>query len=195
MEEESAVEIVEKAAEENTAKIAGCGVLCGVDCNENNTFEQKRAALKQEDELLQKIIETQSAVRNAVLKREWTDFETLNGELEAYKEQFEALEAERLALFGTVPDAEGKTPHFYTMVSRLPEDEREDLSELYRSIKDRALKVQIANEALLLYLTEARSTVGDFMKAAFPDRKGGVYSRQGRKVSSDMRSLVLDQIL
>ncbi|MDR0375862.1 MAG: hypothetical protein LBH85_09115, partial [Treponema sp.] len=165
------------------------------DASRKEENEEKKDVLRREDELLQKIIETHNAVKNAALNREWTDFEALAFSLETYKEQFDVLEKERLVLFGTASDAEGETPHFYTMVSHLPEDERKELSDLYRSVKDRALKLQIANEALLRYLNEARSTIGDFMKVAFPDRKSGVYSRQGKKVSSDMRSLILDKIL
>lgn len=204
MEEESVREHDENAAEENMAEPAGCDAPCGVErgestesgeSGEKSTFEQKRDVLKQEDELLLRIIETQDAVKNAITARAWTDVETLNLSLETYKEKIDALEAERLSLFGASPDAEGKTPHFYAMVSRLPEDERTELSELYRSVKDRALKVRIANESLLLYINEARATMDDFMKTAFPDRKGGVYSKQGKKVSSDMRSLILDQVL
>ncbi|MDR2448232.1 MAG: hypothetical protein LBD58_13245 [Treponema sp.] len=180
--EETTVETAETASVEN-------------DIRRNEKRKRRRDVLKREDELLQKIIETHNAVKNAVINREWTDFEALAFSLETYKEQFDVLEEERLALFETAPDVEGKAPHFYTMVSRLPEDERRELSDLYRSVKDRALKLQTANEALLRYLNEARSTIGDFMKAAFPDRKSGVYSRQGKRVLSDMRSLILDQIL
>jgi hypothetical protein len=161
----------------------------------DSAFEKKRDVLKQEDELLQKIAETQESVKNAAINREWADFETLTLSLEMCKEQFDALEAERLILFEIVSDAEGRMPHFYAMVSHLPENERKELSELYRSIKDRTLKVRIANETLRLYLNEAQTTLGDFMKAAFPDRKTGVYSKQGKKISPDMRSLVLDQTL
>jgi hypothetical protein len=186
----------EKKAEYD-GEAAGETAPPSVECDtcRDEKRKRRRDALKREDELLQKIIETHNTMKNAVVNREWTDFEALAFSLETYKEQFDVLEEERLALFEAAPDVEGKAPHFYTVVSRLPEDERRELSDLYRSVKDRALKLQTANEALLRYLNEARSTIGDFMKAAFPDRKSEVYSRQGKRVSSDMRSLILDQIL
>ncbi|MDR2783814.1 MAG: flagellar protein FlgN [Treponema sp.] len=216
MAEERAAEHNEVATVENTAEAATFFEERGAGCDERSAepdeeaagetaegaafFEErgagcdeKKNVLKREDELLQKIIEAHNAVKKAVINREWTDFEALTISLETYKKAFDVLEKERIALFA--PDAGSATPHFYTMVSHLPEDERRELSELYRSIKDRALKLQTANEALLRYLNEARSTIGDFMKAAFPDRKSGAYSRQGEKVSLDMRSLILDQML
>jgi hypothetical protein len=158
-------------------------------------FELKCALLKKEDDLLAEILETQDALKNAVLNREWADFETLIRSMDEFGEQFTALEAERLALFDIAPDAEGKTPHFYAAISHLPENERKELSEIYRSIKDRALRARIANETLDRYLEETKATMNAFIKTAFPERKAGVYSRQGTRTSPDMRSLILDQTL
>jgi hypothetical protein len=161
-----------------------------------DSYEQKYHILEQENDLLEKIAEAQEAVRNAVTKREWADFESMIALMNGYQEQFDALETERVSLFSTfssTQDAEGKTPHFYRLVASLPEAERIGLTTMYRKMKARALKVRTANEALLLYLTEAKATVNGFMEAAFPNRKDGVYSRKGTKVSADMRSIVLDQ--
>ncbi|MDR1074186.1 MAG: hypothetical protein LBL45_11020 [Treponema sp.] len=188
--EKSVAERNEETTGENVTEIALSTIEDDACRDEKN---EKKRVMEREDELLQKIIETHNAVKKAVINREWTDFEALAFSLEAYKEAFDVLEKERIVLFAL--DAGGAAPHFYTMVSHLPEDERRELSDLYRSIKDRALKLQTANEALLRYLNEARSTIGDFMRAAFPDRKNGVYSRQGKKVLLDMRSLILDQML
>jgi hypothetical protein len=165
----------------------------------DNTYEQKKQVLERENELLGKITDAQAAVKNAVTKREWADFEAILFSMNEYKEQFESLETERLALFAdtvpAAPPADGNMPHFYATISHLPEDQRKDMANMYRNIKERALKVRLANDALLLYLNEAKATTNAFIKAAFPERKGGVYSRQGKKVSSDMRSMVLDQVL
>jgi hypothetical protein len=165
----------------------------------DNIYEQKKQVLERENELLGKITDAQAAVKNAVTKREWADFEAMLLSLNEYKEQFEVLETERLALFAdAIPadlSSDSAMPHFYTMISHLPEDQRREMADVYRNIKERALKVRLANDALLLYLNEAKATTNAFLKAAFPERKGGVYSRQGKKVSSDMRSLVLDQVL
>ena len=165
----------------------------------DNTYEQKKQVLERESDLLGKIASAQAAVKNAVTKREWADFEAMFLSLNEYKEQFEVLETERLVLFAGAISAglptDGNMPHFYAMISRLPEDQRREMADVYRNIKERALKVRLANDALLLYLDEAKATANAFLKAAFPERKGGVYSRQGKKVSSDMRSMVLDQVL
>ena len=158
-------------------------------------YEQKRHVLEQENELLGEINDTQVAVRSAVMKREWADFEKLLLSMNGYKEQFEMLEKERMELFSGSVDAEGNTPHFYTLIAKLPEDERRELADVYRNIKERALKVRLANDSLALYLEESKTTLKAFMKAAFPVANGNIYSRKGVKIEADMRALVIDHML
>ncbi|MDR1466535.1 MAG: flagellar protein FlgN [Treponema sp.] len=161
----------------------------------DTNYEQKRHALEQENDLLDKINDTQSAIQSAVTKREWADFEGLLLSMNGYKEQFEMLEKERMALFSGYNDAEGNTPHFYTLIAKLPENERRELANVYRRIKERALKVRLANDSLALYLEEAKTTLNAFMKVAFPTASGNTYSRKGTKIEANMSALVVDQAL
>ena len=84
---------------------------------------------------------------------------------------------------------------FYAFAARLPEQERRELSELYRRIKMRTLGVRFANDSLTDYLDETQAVVSGFLEAVFPDRRGKIYSRKGTQVSPDMRSMVLNQTL
>ncbi|MDR0784961.1 MAG: flagellar export chaperone FlgN [Treponema sp.] len=161
----------------------------------DTNYEQKRQTLEQENDLLDKINDMQTAVRSAVIKREWADFEKLLLSMNGYKEQFEALEKERMGLFSDSVDAEGNTPHFYTLIAKLPETERREFADIYRKIKERALKVRLANDSLALYLEEAKTTLNAFMKAAFPIASGNTYSRKGMKIEADMTALVINQAL
>jgi hypothetical protein len=79
------------------------------------------------------------------------------------------------------------------MVARLDEASRRELTDLYRRLKLDTLKVRLANDALSAYLSAARETLADFLNAAFPDRRGKIYSRRGAAVHSEMRSIVLDR--
>ncbi|MDR0411772.1 MAG: flagellar export chaperone FlgN [Treponema sp.] len=161
----------------------------------DTNYKQKRQVLEQESGILDKISDTQSAMRSAVTKREWADFEGLLLAMNGYKEQFEALEKERMELFSDYMDGKGNTPRFYTLIAKLPEDERRQLADVYRKIKERALKVRLANDSLALYLEEAKATLNTFMKAVFPTANGNTYSRKGTKIEADMCALVIDHVL
>jgi hypothetical protein len=154
--------------------------------------------LKAETELLKKIGSIQIFVKNAVINREWVDFELLLNSLSALSAEFEILEAERVRLFTGLARHGGEEEPgagFYALVTRLPGAERKELTELYRRMKMETFKIRLTNDTLMQYLNEARATVAAFLDAAFPDRKGRIYSRQGVHIQADMRSMVLNQRL
>jgi hypothetical protein len=154
--------------------------------------------LKQEHELLQQIGGLQNSVKNAITNREWTDFEEHLGSLASIGDEFEALDLERIQIFTNFSKQLGFNHEgvgFYNFVARLPEPERRELSELYRRIKMQTLEVRFANDSLTEYLNEAQTLVSGFLEAAFPDRRGKLYTRQGTQAAPDMRSMVLNQSL
>ncbi|MDR2518291.1 MAG: hypothetical protein LBD13_02630 [Spirochaetaceae bacterium] len=169
---------------------------------------QAALVLHLQTEIMEKIAAIQEGVRNAVINRQWADFESLLKTMNRYGDQFQELEARRAALFSGLFEGGGAAAEnrgeaggpenkaaFYRGASRLPEAERRELAELYRNLKLRALKARMANESLASYLCEAKATVDSFLDAAYPDRKNRFYSRRGAKVPADMRSLVVNQSL
>jgi hypothetical protein len=152
--------------------------------------EKYRDILTKEIEILGKISSIQNLVRNAVINREWMDFESLLEKMHDQGREFELLEAERAGLFAdVVPE---KNRNFYALISRFSENSRKELTELYRTLKLETLKIRIANDALLRYLNEGRAVIASFLEAAFPDRKGKLYSRLGKQIQADMRSMVVN---
>jgi hypothetical protein len=154
--------------------------------------------LRREIELLEKISALQVQVKNAIVNREWTDFEGLFGSLAAIGDEFESMDLERTEIFERCAGESGfenTGAFFYSYVARLPEAERRELSELYRRIKTRTRKVRLANNSITDYLSETQAVVSGFLEAVFPDRRGKIYSRRGTQVSPDMRGVALNQSL
>jgi hypothetical protein len=164
----------------------------------SQSYTECALILKQEIELLDKISALQVQVENAITNREWTGFESRFESLAAIGDEFQALDLERAQIFARLAreagiDSEGAS--FYSCVARLPEAERKELSELYRSIKTRTVELRLANESLAKYLSEIQSVVSGFLEAVFPDRKGRIYTRQGTQASPDMLGMALNQSL
>jgi hypothetical protein len=157
--------------------------------------------LTREQELVAKIAQAQDSVRKAVINRKWMEFEMHLNSLGQIGEAFEELDRERMRIFAALsgngggPENSGEAAGFYTLVSRLPEAERRAITGLYRSLKMETIKVRMGNDALMTYLAETRLVVAGFLEAAFPDRKGRIYSRRGTQVQADMRSMVLSRRL
>ncbi|MDR2069433.1 MAG: flagellar protein FlgN [Spirochaetaceae bacterium] len=151
--------------------------------------------LERETAVLREIAALQDSLRTAVMNRDWTDFESLLESLQEYGAQFEGLESERVCFFSafgeTSPGADEKAG-FYALTTRLPKAERTALTAAYRTLKMETLRMRLINNSLMEYLSEARTAVAAFLEAAFPDRKGRLYSRRGVQRPADMRSMVLN---
>jgi hypothetical protein len=76
---------------------------------------------------------------------------------------------------------------------RLPEEERRELSGLYRTLKMETIKTRAMNEAFLNYLSEAKTMAAAYLEAVFPARGGKLYTRKGGEASKDLKSIVFNR--
>ncbi|QQO07521.1 hypothetical protein [Breznakiella homolactica] len=161
-------------------------------------FDNCMLILSQEVTVLENLSACQDLVRKAVMNREWVDFDGKISSLNDLSDQFEALEFERTRLFARYSqagDGIAEEEGFYAMALRLPLGQRHAMTSLYRQLKMYILRIRLANDSLMHYINEAKLTVSEFLEAAFPDRKGRLYSRRGTQIPSDMRSMVLNRSL
>jgi hypothetical protein len=140
-----------------------------------------------EIDLLKKIFALQGKVRQAVMSRDWTDFDGKIQELNLLGTEFAVLENERERLF---PAVEGKP--FYAVIAGLAVEESRELSRLYRELKMETLKMRALNETFLAYLNEAKALAAAYIETVCPARGGKLYTRKGRRVSQDLKSIVLN---
>jgi hypothetical protein len=154
-------------------------------------FEQCKDILLKESELVQRIAVLQKLIYDAVVNREWTDFQGHFDVLGGLGEEFAALENKREGLFAKDQGEGGHS--FYALASKLPREQRKEITDIYRNLKLDTLKVRMSGETLMAYIAEARATMAGFFEIAFPGRGGKIYSPHGMTVSHDMRSMVLNQ--
>ena len=165
-------------------------------------YEKCRGILLKECELIQKAAFVQEKIRLAAVGREWSVFEDHLNVMNSIKSNMINLENEREQLFyvfevlahqqgfSETLDAKGR---FLKLVSMLPENQREELTSIYRSLKLEAMKLRIANDTLMTYLCEIKSTLADFLALAFPDRCGKMYTKSGSHSSNELSSMVLNR--
>ena len=152
------------------------------------------AILLREIELLERITPVQAMLREAVLNREWADFERLTETIAGIGAGFEQLEAERAELFENLTGSAGggESRRFYAAAARFPVEEREEFTGLYRRLKMEALRIKLANDTLMNYIKETRSAISGILENAYPERKGKIYSRTGMEREADMKSVLLN---
>jgi hypothetical protein len=164
--------------------------------NEQAFYEQCVLVLGREIEVLKKIGALQGLIGKAVSSREWTDFEAHHQALNALRFEFEALEAERVELLSEMGAANGRGDEkrrFYALISCFSPEPRDELAKLYRALKLEAMRVRVANEALVSYLGGAKTMMTGFLEAVFPERAGRLYTPQGTQAAADLRSVVLNR--
>ena len=171
--------------------------------------------------LLKKISAIQDKIRQAVMNRDWDEFDEKTREINQLSEEFAGMEDERARLFsaltntsnkddtysGDKASAEGNTSGrssaaagswvieerpFYAAIMPLPAGERRELANLYRELKMETLKMKASNETFLTYLEEAKAMASAYIEAACPARGGKLYTRKGRRVSQDLKSIVIN---
>jgi hypothetical protein len=165
-------------------------------------YEKCRDILLQEFELVQIAVAVQEKIRLAVTERQWTAFEDNLSAMNGIESKLEDLETEREHLFSVFKtlvhqqsfsdnmDAKGR---FYELVSILPENQRNDLTSIYRGLKLESIKLRMANDDLMSYLLGIKAALKDFFDLAFPERAGKMYTKTGTHSSDDMRSMVLNR--
>ena len=165
-------------------------------------YEKCRDILLRECELVQNAAVIQEKLMSAVINREWSGFEGNINAINAIENKLADLESEREQLFtafetltrkNTFPGAQDPKGRFYAMASLLPENQRNDLTAIYRSLKMESLKLRMANEALMTYLAGIKATFTDFFALAFPERAGKIYTSQGTHLSHNMSSMVVNR--
>jgi hypothetical protein len=160
----------------------------------DNAFMACAAILGREIDLLGKIPPLQALIRDAVIGREWADYELFTDSVNKIGAEFEALENERMKLFrGLADGGEGdEKKRFYAVAARFPETEREKLTALYRRLKMEIFQIRLSSDTLLEYIKETKTAITGVLETAYPDRKGRIYSRTGVERKADMKSVVVN---
>ena len=171
-------------------------------------FEKCKEILIREHEAIVKAASVQKMLEKALFQRNWADYEAYQEALNSKSIEISIMEEEREKLFGGFSqenninyEAESSDSEltcddrsrFYKLCMQFTPTERNELCNIYRSLKLEALKLRMANTALLEYLNEIRTTMAGFFETAFPERGGKVYTQLGIPVSQDMRCMVLNQ--
>ena len=160
-------------------------------------YENCVSVLQNEIEILKKVFDAQFLVRQAVMNREWVDFDEKILKVDRLSEEFSKLEEERTALFSALsnnsPSAMGvgEKP-FYALIMVLPSEQSRELSILHRELKMQTLKMRALNETFFTYLNEAKTMASAYLEAVCPARGGKLYTRKGSKVSQDLKSIVFN---
>jgi len=151
-------------------------------------FARCVSVLSGEIDLLKEIAAAQNMVKQAVLDREWIDFDEKTAEVNRLGEKLALLETEREQFFPAEKD-------YHARVMSLPQEQSREITRLHRELKKETLGMRMLNESFLAYINEAKTIAASYLEAVCPARGGKLYTQKGYKVSQDLKSMVVNNQL
>jgi endonuclease/exonuclease/phosphatase family metal-dependent hydrolase len=156
---------------------------------EKRSKEDLETILRAELALLKAIELLQAEVKSAAEKREWADFEALNLQIQEVSVKFAGLEEARSLAIETQKEAGNRA-------GRAENTKKDPLVRtLMREMKKDISRVRWTGAAILHYIESRQALTNSFLEAIYPEKRGTIYEKSGKRTGVDMRSLVLDTIL
>jgi len=136
---------------------------------------------------------TQLAARDALKTKNWPGLEKALRSLDFQSEGLRCLEERRHELWSTLQRQYlGREGRFFETISLLPEEFREPLTVLHRSLKVETLGLRSLSQGLAAYVEAAGALIQAVVQELQPTMKGRIYSRNGYLRGGDAQPLVLN---
>ncbi len=137
-------------------------------------------------------------IRNFIYEKKWRELENVIKEMSPLSEKLESQEKRRNKAFNRLKKnlGQGNDAGFYQVIVKLPENERDIYSELYRNLKIAALKIRAVTNGINTHVRAANGILRDIIEEVYPHKLGDLYSRSGGKIPVSIDSpMVLNREL
>ncbi len=136
-------------------------------------------------------------LQSAIINRDWSRIDVLVPQMQRQGAELEALDARRNAAFAAAKSQCGLSDNakFQEFIERVDEEDRRELTTLYRSLQVSVLRVKSVTRGIDSYVRGTLRTTNEVLGEVFPDQKGTMYSRRGKRSPADGRAMVLDRHL
>jgi hypothetical protein len=161
------------------------------------TKEKFARSLDREIEAVQQGLQTADEVRERIFEHDWDGLSVSLNELHKASEHISGLEEERDALFRELKEQleMPKQAGFYAVIVRLPGEEREQLSERYRTLKKAVLQFQGVIWSIDAYTRTMSTTFQEILYSLYPHKRGTMYEKSGRQRATGNDPLVVNKRL
>lgn len=150
--------------------------------------------MRRQIRLIEEFAELQLDVRRCLERRDWAQLEPLLQQLNERAAELETVEEERARLWEECSALQHARPEdsFYSVVLRLPEDQRSRIAELRQSLRLSTLNLKGVQSALVEYVEAAGAMIRGYLREVCSDLKTGVYGPGGKLRDTSRFSMVLD---
>ena len=161
------------------------------------SLDRLKALIALETEQIVEFVDAQGALQGAILERDWASLEQLLGSLDAASQRIAAIEQERIEAFADACARYGVAAEAGVgeLIAKVPDSERAELLACTRALQVATLSAKGRTEQLDAYVSGHVRTTNALLHEVFPDQKGTMYSRCGRRAPADSSALVVDRQL
>ena len=154
-------------------------------------------AMEQEHTLLGRFKSAEMEMTEAIRKKDVNRLELCMRTMVELSDSLVEIEEQRHFTFSKLRNAVGEDhdASFYQVIVHLPVDTREQLAELYRSMKFAVVGIQAVTSCLDEHVKSVDGTMQQILNELFPHRKGNMYSKEGMPREVESNPLVVNQRL
>lgn len=167
--------------------------------DKKKTVSKTAGILTEQTELIEKIYSLQKNMYTSVLERDWLECEKDIRALDELSKKFINLDKVLYTVIksGTQSNdiQSGTDADFFSFTNNFEKAEKEKLEILYKTLKGKIASSKIENEVFSSYITHAQILVNGILELISEERNGRCYTRAGKRVNADMKSLVLNETL
>ena len=142
-----------------------------------SVIDELKMILEEEENLLNQLTIKQSDLRNAVTEKNWEFLISSIAVINQISDEFQKLDIKRDEI-----------------QKNLSINELKPLMESIRLVRSKLLKCKVENRVLGDYVAIAKSFVQDVVEKAVPQNRNKNYSRDGRIIQPQPKSVVLNQL-
>lgn len=165
--------------------------------HETSALQSLDRALSTQIELFETVTEDHDLLQKAVYARDWGLLEYYISRLQVRSGELVELEEIRRQAYAQLREELGLGPDdaFYDVLTRLNNDDRARLAQLYRRLKVAVMRMSGRNASLEHYVSTSSETLEEVLSELFPQRKGTIYGRSGKASARHGSAFVVNRSL
>lgn len=156
--------------------------------------EKIEQILMQQIEVMKEIYTCQKELSDSVRSRSWEGIERCVLKNTEASNKFLELDKQCFLFLNQLDPYNDEVRDFYGYTSSLPENTKQKLSALYRTLQQQVYLSKITNDTLEGYVSHVQTLVQDMVDAAAIASRSSSYTRTGAPTQSNYSSLVLDTV-
>ncbi|UTY31377.1 hypothetical protein [Treponema putidum] len=153
-----------------------------------------KSILHEQIDLIDNIYNLQKAMYQGVLDRDWQESEKNLSSLNDASVKFSHLDKK---LYGLLQADENSSNEidFYAQTKQFAPADKKQIDSLYEKLKERVFYSKIENDVFSNYVSHAQALVNGVVNIISEERNGKCYTAKGKRVNTEITSLVLNEVL